>query len=779
MRTSKLMTLSVLVAAGLGLAACSGSTGPTGPTGPAGGTGPAGPTGPSGPTGPTGPTGPLAVTAETCTLCHATDGFVNQNNFHNNAATIALYKGSITINSITWADATTVTGASVPTVTFTVNDANGLPAVITPPAAGWAPGAFSFAAAKYVDSTNAAGNTQFASVILVANTAGVINPSSATCTSNPTGTNPYTCTFSGSTATTRRAILKTDWDPAAPAANLEVGIQMGSGYTVPNPTLGQPAITLKANGTALIGTTAGGTTFITNDRQVVTTAACNQCHGLLSLHGRRVEAQYCTTCHTAQLAEGNGNFSVMVHGLHAGAQMGLNYSIAGVVGADITYPQDVRHCTTCHQGTQADFYKTMPGTAACLGCHVDTKFFPLAAGVNPSHQSGTITAVSNCTPCHSATGIDNSHAIPGVTATTPAASLVASDFSYTIQSVVSTAVGQLPVVTFKVNSPADAQSNLKTSAYWTQTSTGNSRLAVDIAWKTGAYTNAGAGITAIAGTSNTNGQVISIDALKNAVAVDAATGVFKVTSTVAIPAQASGGTILVGIEGHPAIPAASAYKPGTRIPVLNAVKYYNAANVPTAQSPTNTAAAWITLANCNDCHKQLSLHGNNRQGVLDLCTACHNTEATDFGRRGGKVGIDGKTQVPIDFKTMIHEIHTANIVVYGFGGAPASFLDATYPMPLSNCQACHTATGYFSPPTSATTGVVTVNGTTTALGLDLLGSVPNLRTTAWFATCGSCHASSGPAMAHMRSMGGGTGMTQAEIDALNGPQPVPALKAAP
>jgi OmcA/MtrC family decaheme c-type cytochrome len=193
-----------------------------------------------------------------------------------------------------------------------------------------------------------------------------------------------------------------------------------------------------------------------------------------------------------------------------------------------------------------------------------------------------------------------------------------------------------------------------------------------------------------------------------------------------------------------------------------------------------------TISGCNDCHKQLSLHGNNRQGVLDLCTACHNTEATDFGRRGGKVGIDGKTQVPIDFKTMIHEIHTANIVVYGFGGAPASFLDATYPMPLSNCLACHavpvspltndTNLAYFSPPVSATTGVVTVNGTTTSLGLDLLGSVPNLRTTAWFATCGSCHTA-GPVIAHMRSMGGGTGMTQAEIDALNGKQPVPALKA--
>ena len=101
-----------------------------------------------------------------------------------------------------------------------------------------------------------------------------------------------------------------------------------------------------ANGTATFD--GGGATPIANDRVVVTTGACNACHGKLQIHGRRVDAQYCTTCHTAQIAtggvSGNGNFSYMVHGLHAARQMGLNYSIAGVIGAEITYPQDVRNC---------------------------------------------------------------------------------------------------------------------------------------------------------------------------------------------------------------------------------------------------------------------------------------------------------------------------------------------------------------------------------------------------------------------------------------------------
>ena len=66
-----------------------------------------------------------------------------------------------------------------------------------------------------------------------------------------------------------------------------------------------------------------------------------------------------------------------------------------------------------------------------------------------------------------------------------------------------------------------------------------------------------------------------------------------------------------------------------------------------------------------------------------------------------------------------------------------------------------------------------LNGTTTTLGNT---AAENTRTTSWFATCGSCHTQ-GPSIAHMRSFGGGQDMTQAEIDALIGGQPAPALKA--
>ncbi|HQR29290.1 MAG TPA: hypothetical protein PLL32_02700, partial [Anaeromyxobacteraceae bacterium] len=452
-----------------------------------------GPTGPAGAPGPTGPTGPVATQAETCSFCHNQDNAVNlraafisngvsvnQNFYHDDAASNALYKGSIAITSVTWADATTTTPGDsvVPTVTWEVRNADGVATAPSGPAL--AANSFSFTAVKYVLSGNAANNYQLQSVIL-----NGANPSSANCSAAPTGTNPYTCTF------TTRKILKTNWDPAG-SDQLQVGMQLGSGFTVFNPDSGAN-VTFYANGTANL---VGGSTIVPNDRAVVNTAACNDCHGLLRVHGRRVEAQYCATCHTSQINAGGvagvGNFSYMVHGLHAAREMGLNYSFAGLVGAEITYPQDVRNCTTCHVPglTGSDYYRTMVGVAACSGCHESVKFSPNAPAAS-AHQTFAVTTTSLCTSCHTPESIDSQHAIPAqVGANAFVAPNAPGSPAYSIVSVKSTAVGQFPVVTFRVNSAAN--SNIKTSPFWTQTATGASRLQVNLAWKVGNYTNAGA-----------------------------------------------------------------------------------------------------------------------------------------------------------------------------------------------------------------------------------------------------------------------------------------------
>ena len=213
-------------------------------------------------------------------------------------------------------------------------------------------------------------------------------------------------------------------------------------------------------------------------------------------------------------------------------------------------------------------------------------------------------------------------------------------------------------------------------------------------------------------------------------------GEFKVTSTVAIPTEATGGSILVAIDGHPAIPADAPLDASTRIPVPNAVARtanLNADGRPRRPSRPTSATAVVDIAKCNDCHKNLSLHGNNRQGSLDVCTTCHNTEATDKRRPSEPgPGVDGKTQVPIDFKTMIHEIHTANIVVYGFGGSRQRLRRGHLPdaaVELPGLPRGHQH-GVLRAAAPARTEPRPILGNTAA---------ENLRTTTWFATCGSCH----------------------------------------
>ena len=195
-------------------------------------------------------------------------------------------------------------------------------------------------------------------------------------------------------------------------------------------------------------------------------------------------------------------------------------------------------------------------------------------------------------------------------------------------------------------------------------------------------------------------------------------------------------------------------------------------NVSKAFAITGTATtarrAVVSIDKCNACHANLSLHGNNRTGDITTCTICHNTEATDGSRRPnfttpGAVGADGKLEEGIDFKYMIHKIHgTAlgtGITVYGFGGSVNDFSEVTYPQVPSNCLACHNAGTYQAP-------VAAAKGTTVFAGANQASGTDNLRTTKYDATCGACHGTP-THQAHIQQMGGTTGVTQAEIDAVN------------
>ncbi|MFM1873165.1 MAG: hypothetical protein RL398_2587, partial [Planctomycetota bacterium] len=62
----------------------------------------------------------------------------------------------------------------------------------------------------------------------------------------------------------------------------------------------------------------------------------------------------------------------------------------------------------------------------------------------------------------------------------------------------------------------------------------------------------------------------------------------------------------------------------------------------------------VTLANCNKCHTELRGHGDNRNNLAN-CLLCHTAGAEDKNVPSAANGTPG---VAIDFKVMIHKIHS-------------------------------------------------------------------------------------------------------------------------
>ncbi len=63
--------------------------------------------------------------------------------------------------------------------------------------------------------------------------------------------------------------------------------------------------------------------------------------------------------------------------------------------------------------------------------------------------------------------------------------------------------------------------------------------------------------------------------------------------------------------------------------------------------------------NCESCHTNLSLHGENRNNP-QYCVTCHRPDADDSSQRAA-----GDTPQSIHFKYMIHKIHRGENLASG------------------------------------------------------------------------------------------------------------------
>jgi OmcA/MtrC family decaheme c-type cytochrome len=541
----------------------------------------------------------------------------------------------------------------------------------------------------------------------------------------------------------------------------------------------------------------GATTGLT-ERLVVDTAKCNECHNLLEHHDQRIDARYCVTCHnpgtTANGQEGTWtggltvDFKSLIHKIHRGEDLpstvaGGDFGIVGYSGSldsfkDVVFPQDIRNCTKCHDGAdantpQGDNWETHPSITACGSCHDDVYF-----GVSPTkpyqtvaHPGGVVTDNSECLTCHAtnriAGSIAESHAIPQ--------KMAAAKFKYNIEAVTG---GVTPSITFSVTDPtnSDAKYDITMDPAFTTTAGGVSRLAIDVGWNTVDLNNEGSGADPA--------QPISINPVSTCGGPGTPTadwsctvssGSYTLTKLSSLPAAAVG-TGRFGIEGHPAAPSDPVGAPSVydmRVPVQSVVADF--AITDTTPVPRRTV---VDIAKCDKCHDVLSLHGDNRVNEPQLCVICHNPNDTDVVRRAGNTVPDGKKEESIDFKRLIHGIHAAamthydgteahgfrekGLVVYGYSGNPTDFSDVRFPGILNDCETCHVPNTYTLQGTWETPAQNGILGSTIDTATSLADPADDLNISPTAAVCSACHDGT-VAQSHMELNGALFDSTQAVI----------------
>jgi len=542
---------------------------------------------------------------------------------------------------------------------------------------------------------------------------------------------------------------------------------------------------------------SGATTDIFS-REIVDNDTCNACHDQLEFHGgARFDTRYCVMCHaptTLDAQSGNTvDFKVMIHKIHRGSELpsvqpatlppgvtdgviglGLTYGIYGRSNtfndySDILYPQDHRNCTTCHEETDADTpeasnYRITVNSAPCGACH-DATTQQIVGGVpqgSPpvaiNFQTGQGHSAANlavqdqdCVTCHGPDATINNGLLRTAKVHEIPEKLAAQKFTYSVVSAVNTAPGQNPTVTIRVTDPTNGDAPYDIADPAGPFRQSSSALTVDVAWNTVDFNNRGSG-SATAPDSGTPALPVRITFANGTDLVPGVVnnlnGTFTATATMPVPAfmTGSGAAILEGrprvdANGDGALESLSVAASGLTFPITD--------------SNPQARRQVVDLQRCNECHNVLTLHGGNRTDNTELCATCHNPNNTDVNRRGapcGNLPTDpvapglGPDDMAIDFKFMIHQIHSANYQVCGFNNSIHDYTDLGFPGKLNNCEGCHRANTYY-PVDGALIQATTVDAGDRTTFADDRAVSPNA------SACSACHTDS-LAREHMQQNGG-------------------------
>jgi len=424
--------------------------------------------------------------------------------------------------------------------------------------------------------------------------------------------------------------------------------------------------------------------------------SCLTCHDKLNFgfHGSsaRREVRICVLCHQPQTTDPDtGNtvdLKVMIHKIHAPGELTKPYQIWGNNSSihdysEVTFPQDVRNCARCHEGidatkkpAQSDAWYTKPSRAACGSCHEDVNW---VTGAN--HPAGAQADDTACASCHQPdSGLEFDASIKGAH-TIPAKSKQLKGLSIAIGAVTDLAPGKKPTVVFTLKN-------------------GDGSF-VD-GTKLGTFSPILAGST-ILGAEKSYTWYKREDARTTGV-FDATAGTTTYTFTNAVPAEAVGTwTISADVRRSVALKRGDGKADITvNESLMNPIKYVAVTGELAARRPV------VVLAQCNQCHDRLSLHGGQRNNT-DECVICHNPKESDVARRPANAG----PPESISFNRLVHRIHTGKeltqpFTVYGFGGNAFDFTEVTFPGDRTNCAKCHTTNSYKLPLVTGISPVTTL-----------------------------------------------------------------------
>jgi OmcA/MtrC family decaheme c-type cytochrome len=491
----------------------------------------------------------------------------------------------------------------------------------------------------------------------------------------------------------------------------------------------------------------GAPTF---ERLIVDNDTCNACHDNLEFHGEaRFDVEYCVACHNPSSIDGDTasqpwggsvDMKIMIHKIHYGENLANGYFIQGFGGtvhdySDIVFPQDVRNCSTCHNESdtntpQASNWRQVANRASCGSCHDDIDW------ANGGHPGGfTFSDDTQCLDCHGPNAPING----GAAQTAEAHRLVlqerAAEFEYEVVSVTNAAPGQIPEATIRVINPQDG------TAYDINDPNGpfqlsGSRINLDIAWTTEDIGNVDPNDD-LARPAADDAPFAPIRINFQSGAVNDGSNNFTKAASDPIPTGITGSG-LAALEGRAVVAE------GT-VPVAAGLLAF-----PITGTSAEPRRSVVDIGNCNDCHQNLALHGDNRSGNTEVCSTCHNPNATDIDKRVAtsecvnELGTDDQS---IDLKYMIHGIHAGQIGVCGYRNSAHPYFDVVYPGRLNNCEGCHLPDTYY--PVDATK----VLATTVDAGADRSTLTDDVAISPNTAVCSSCHTGT-LAAEHMKQNGG-------------------------